>query len=212
MSSPHLEASPTTTFRACSSPAPTPIKPQLALVILSQESVHTLLPITHHTRKRPSAGPQTTQVLTLDDRVASSEAVPNRATNSFALEAICPLPENALSRVVPPGGSSPLCGIPGGQQTDAGGAGGRRTGGGGVGEAMQWRFEKGEVEGWRHRGGCGGRGRRLAPLRPLVASSSRVVSMATSTGQRRPQRARSVTCVVEEAAAGEEGVAWGARH
>jgi hypothetical protein len=131
MSSPHLEASPTTTFRACSSPAPTPIKPQLALVILSQESVHTLLPITHHTRKRPSAGPQTTQVLTLDDRVASSEAVPNRATNSFALEAICPLPENALSRVVPPGGSSPLCGIPGGQQTDAGGAGGRRTGGGG---------------------------------------------------------------------------------
>jgi hypothetical protein len=60
LSSPHLEASPAMTFRACSSPAPTPIKPQPAPAILSQESVHTTLSITHHTRKRPSTGPRTT--------------------------------------------------------------------------------------------------------------------------------------------------------
>jgi hypothetical protein len=36
LSSPHLEASPATTFLACSSPAPTPAKPQPALAILSQ--------------------------------------------------------------------------------------------------------------------------------------------------------------------------------
>jgi hypothetical protein len=35
-----------------------------APTILSQESVHTTLSITHHTRKRPSTGPRTTQVLT----------------------------------------------------------------------------------------------------------------------------------------------------
>jgi hypothetical protein len=60
LSSPHLEASPATTFHACSSPAPTPVKPQPAPTILSQESVHTTLSITHHTRKRPSTGPRTT--------------------------------------------------------------------------------------------------------------------------------------------------------
>jgi hypothetical protein len=60
LSSPHLEASPATTFRACSSPAPTPVKPQPAPAILSQESVHTTLSITHHIRKRPSTGPRTT--------------------------------------------------------------------------------------------------------------------------------------------------------
>jgi hypothetical protein len=60
LSSPHLEASPATTFRACSSPAPMPVKPQPAPAILSQESVHTTLSITHHTRKRPSTGPRTT--------------------------------------------------------------------------------------------------------------------------------------------------------
>jgi hypothetical protein len=60
LSSPHLEASPATTFRACSSPAPTLVKPQPAPAILSQESVHTMLSITHHTRKRPSTGPRTT--------------------------------------------------------------------------------------------------------------------------------------------------------
>jgi hypothetical protein len=49
-----------TTFRACSSPAPTLVKPQPAPAILSQESFHTTLSITHHTRKRPSTGPQTT--------------------------------------------------------------------------------------------------------------------------------------------------------
>jgi hypothetical protein len=60
LSSPHLEASPATTFRACSSPAPTRVKSQPAPAILSQESVHTTLSITHHTRKRPSTGPRTT--------------------------------------------------------------------------------------------------------------------------------------------------------
>jgi hypothetical protein len=48
------------TFRACSSPAPTPVKPKPAPAILSQESVHTTLSITHHTRKRPPTGPRTT--------------------------------------------------------------------------------------------------------------------------------------------------------
>jgi hypothetical protein len=60
LSSPHLEASPATTFLACSSYAPTPIKLQPTPTILSQESVHTTLSITHHTRKRPSTGPRTT--------------------------------------------------------------------------------------------------------------------------------------------------------
>jgi hypothetical protein len=49
-----------TTFCACSSPTPTRIKPEPAPAILSQESVHTMLSITHHTRKRPSTGPRTT--------------------------------------------------------------------------------------------------------------------------------------------------------
>jgi hypothetical protein len=60
LSSPHLEASPATTFRACSSPAPTPVKPQPAPALLSQESVPTTLSITHHTRKQPSTGTRTT--------------------------------------------------------------------------------------------------------------------------------------------------------
>jgi hypothetical protein len=47
-----MEASLATTFRTCSSSAPTSVKPQLAPAILSQESVHTTLTITHHTRKR----------------------------------------------------------------------------------------------------------------------------------------------------------------
>jgi hypothetical protein len=49
-----------TTFRACSSPAPTPVKSQPAPAILSQESVHTTLSITYHTRKRPSTRSRTT--------------------------------------------------------------------------------------------------------------------------------------------------------
>jgi hypothetical protein len=60
LSSPHLEASPVTTFHACSSPAPTPVIPQPAPALLSQESVHSTLSITLHTRKRPSTGPRTT--------------------------------------------------------------------------------------------------------------------------------------------------------
>jgi hypothetical protein len=48
------------TFRACSSPAPTLVKPQPTPAILSQESIHTMLSITHHTKKRPSTGPRTT--------------------------------------------------------------------------------------------------------------------------------------------------------
>jgi hypothetical protein len=47
-------------LRACSSPTPTPVKPQPGPTILSQESVHTTLSITHHTRKRPSTSPRTT--------------------------------------------------------------------------------------------------------------------------------------------------------
>jgi hypothetical protein len=59
-SSPHLEALPATTFRACFSLAPTPVKPQPTPAILSQESVHTTLSITRHTRKWPSSSPRTT--------------------------------------------------------------------------------------------------------------------------------------------------------
>jgi hypothetical protein len=49
------------TFRAHSSLAPTQIKPQLAPAILDQELVHTTLKVTHHTKERPSTGPQTLQ-------------------------------------------------------------------------------------------------------------------------------------------------------
>jgi hypothetical protein len=59
LSSPLLEASPATTIRSCSSPPPTPVNPQPAPAILSQELVHTTLLITHHTRKRPSTSPRT---------------------------------------------------------------------------------------------------------------------------------------------------------
>jgi hypothetical protein len=59
------EATQAKTFRARSSPAPTQIKPQPAPAILGQESVHTTLSITHHTKERPSpvvgrSGPQRT--------------------------------------------------------------------------------------------------------------------------------------------------------
>jgi hypothetical protein len=47
-------------FRTCSSPAQTPVKPQPAPTILSQDLVHTTFSITHHTRKQPSTGPRTT--------------------------------------------------------------------------------------------------------------------------------------------------------
>jgi hypothetical protein len=47
------------TFHASSSPAPTQIKPQPTPAILDQESVHTTLSITHHTREQPSTGPRT---------------------------------------------------------------------------------------------------------------------------------------------------------
>jgi hypothetical protein len=60
LSSPHLEASPAMSFRTCSSLAPTPVKPQPAPAILSQELVNTMLSITYHTRKRPYTGPLTT--------------------------------------------------------------------------------------------------------------------------------------------------------
>ena len=42
------EVTQTQTFRTCSSPAPTQIKPQPASAVLGQESVHTTLSITHH--------------------------------------------------------------------------------------------------------------------------------------------------------------------
>jgi hypothetical protein len=47
------------TISAHSSPAPTQITPQPASAIFGQESVHTMLSITHHTRERPSTGPRT---------------------------------------------------------------------------------------------------------------------------------------------------------
>jgi hypothetical protein len=50
------EATQAKTFRTRSSPAPTQIKPQPTPVILGQESVHTMLSITHHTKERPSTG------------------------------------------------------------------------------------------------------------------------------------------------------------
>ena len=43
-----LEATQAKTFRACSSPAPTQIKPHPTPAILGQESVHTTLSTTHH--------------------------------------------------------------------------------------------------------------------------------------------------------------------
>jgi hypothetical protein len=64
------------TFRACSSPAPMQIKPQPTPAILNQESVHTTLSITHHTRKRPSTGPQTLWTST-----ATSGCSPSTATS-----------------------------------------------------------------------------------------------------------------------------------
>jgi hypothetical protein len=45
------------TFRARSSPAPMKIKPQPARAILGQESAHTTLSITHHTKEQPSDAP-----------------------------------------------------------------------------------------------------------------------------------------------------------
>jgi hypothetical protein len=57
---PHMEASLTSTFLTCSSLAPAPIKSRPAPVILGQESIHKMLSITHHTRKRPTNGPRTT--------------------------------------------------------------------------------------------------------------------------------------------------------
>jgi hypothetical protein len=44
----HPEATLAKTFHTCSSPATTQTKPHPALVVLGQESVHTMLSITHH--------------------------------------------------------------------------------------------------------------------------------------------------------------------
>jgi hypothetical protein len=68
------------TFRACSSPAPTPVKPQPAPAILSQESVHTTLSIAHHTWKRPSTGPRTTHGP--QPCLASTQALRSRCVSS----------------------------------------------------------------------------------------------------------------------------------
>jgi hypothetical protein len=60
LSSPHLEASAATTFHACSSSVPTPVKLRPPPAILSQELVHTTLSITHHSRKWLSTSPRMT--------------------------------------------------------------------------------------------------------------------------------------------------------
>jgi hypothetical protein len=52
------EATQAKTFHARSSPTLMQIKPQPAPTILGQESVHTTLSITHHTKERPSTGPR----------------------------------------------------------------------------------------------------------------------------------------------------------
>jgi hypothetical protein len=44
----HPEATLAKTFHTCSSPATTQTKPHPTLVVLDQESVHTMLSITHH--------------------------------------------------------------------------------------------------------------------------------------------------------------------
>jgi hypothetical protein len=54
-----LEATQAKTFHAHSSPAPMQIKPQPAPTILNQESVHTTLSITRHTKEQPSTGHRT---------------------------------------------------------------------------------------------------------------------------------------------------------
>jgi hypothetical protein len=53
------EATQAKTFRAYSSPTPTQIKQQPTPTILGQESVHTMVSITHHTKERPSTGRRT---------------------------------------------------------------------------------------------------------------------------------------------------------
>jgi hypothetical protein len=105
LSSTHLEASPATTFCACSSLARTRVKPQPAPAILNQESVHTTLSITHHTRKRASTGPRTTH----------GPHQPNKHTNWRLVSPIArwchslPLPgptSPAVSLPPPPGASA----------------------------------------------------------------------------------------------------------
>jgi hypothetical protein len=72
LSSQHREASPPMTFCACSSPAPTAVKPQPTHPILQQESIHTTLSITHHTRMQPFTNPRTTQALSHRHRLDRS--------------------------------------------------------------------------------------------------------------------------------------------
>jgi hypothetical protein len=55
---PVLEPHMVLTFRTRSSPAPTQIKPQPAPTILGQESIYTMLSITHHTKERPCTNPR----------------------------------------------------------------------------------------------------------------------------------------------------------
>jgi hypothetical protein len=72
-----------------------------APAILSQESVHTTLSITHHTRKRPSTGPRTTQVLNSRGGASSQPQ-----TSSVALapplgwSMVCSLPPSFMHRAL----------------------------------------------------------------------------------------------------------------
>jgi hypothetical protein len=60
------EATQAKTLRTRSSPTPTQIKPRPAPAILGQESVHTTLTVTHHTKERPSTDPQTLRTSSAD--------------------------------------------------------------------------------------------------------------------------------------------------
>jgi hypothetical protein len=88
-------------FARHSSPAQTQIKPQPAPALLDQESVHTMLSITHHSQERPSTGPRTLLSSTRTDVVATLAATSTSATASVRSESF----DVALATIVstPPG-------------------------------------------------------------------------------------------------------------
>jgi hypothetical protein len=72
-----------------------------APAILSQESVHTTLSITHHTRKRPSTGPRTTQVLNSRGGASSQPQKPSVAlAPPLGWSMVCSLPPSFKRRAL----------------------------------------------------------------------------------------------------------------